>query len=151
MNTPVNTSSLDGYSVWQDDMVRELKDALSEKDIKQLHTKLKTLGFSGWMDWLESHGEEIARFLRENPKARSRQKFADAESRLLLTYGAIVHAQLAGKMGYWFHDPALAVGWNDDRDTRATRGQLLWQANFEMWDPWPFDEPPLPSPLADES
>ncbi len=147
MNTTSNTS--DGYSVWNDSMVRELKDTLSEQDRIQLHATLKKLTHSEWMGWLESHGEDVAQFLRANSTERNNQTFDGDNARLLLAYGAMMSAQLAGKMDYWFHDPALSVDWKDKRDTRATRGELLWQAGFESWDPWPFDEPALPSPFDD--
>jgi len=138
----MNTSNSDnGYNIQHDELIIELVYDLLNDDRRQLHAILKSHGLLGWLVWLESHGEQVAQFLMKSPMMRNRRENGVAETRLLLRYGAIVSAQISGKMAHWFHDPALYPDWPNKLETRAARGELLWRAIFENWDPWPFDEP----------
>lgn len=145
-----NHAELPPYEAGLDDAVRELIDGLSDADIRQLHASLRRLGGRGWMDWLATHIADVEIYFSATPKMRSRQRCTGTEDRLYLTYGSILFAQRAAQLSSYFDSPDLWAD-RDSRDRRAARGALLWRANFEPYQPWPFDEPPdLGNPFARE-
>lgn len=126
----------------RDAAVQELAGELTEEEVLQLHTSLRALGLSGWLDWLESHQEDAETYLRGTPKERERfrRRFEPEDGRLLLLYGAVVISVFAAELACEFHDPSL---WDerDSRHRRAARGGLLLRA-FLAFEPfWPFQGP----------
>lgn len=129
------------YNVHEDALVNELLEDISVSELRLLHAMLRELGHDGWMAWLLANLKETSQYVQASQMTRNNQSYADAETQLLLLYGAIHLAQRAGEMAHYFDNPDLLSDCTNPRHRRAARGHLLWQASFEPWNPWPFDEP----------
>jgi len=136
-----NDDELTYYNVFEDELVNELLNQMPASEVRFLHATLKRLGHNEWMAWLSMHLKEVSLHVQAGSHKHGAQMSADAEFSALLLYGAIQLAQLSGRMAHYFDNPDLTAGWANPHDRRAARGHLLWQANFEPLNGWPFHEP----------
>ena len=134
-----------GYSVWHDDLVNEIKAALTDDDLLALHAILKDIGYSAWWDWYGENEGEASRYLSSTPREREKLSAPNERHRLLVVYGAINHAQFACHLSHHFQETLLGRG--NDRHVRADQGSLFVQAILTFVEPWPFDEPVSANPF----
>ena len=124
-----------GYNLLGDACLQAVIAAIGPAQRRQLHTRLKALDLSGWLDWLQHHAAESEQYLVATPAARAER--IDKTDGLLVAYGAVWLVQLSGLLSTGFDDPAL----HHPALQRAARGHLLWQAWNAPIEMWPFDEP----------